>query len=491
VVSLFLMPFIVHHLGDRLYGFWSLAAAFIGYYGLLDFALGSAVSQHLCVAIGRNDPSECRAVFNAALRVQLLLGGLALLATGILAVAAPWFCEDPADAALFWKVIVVLGVNAALNFPAKTYTGLLDATLRFDIQSWLNMLGTALRAALAVWALSSGGGLLALALVTLLASLPVMALQVWFARREAPWARVDSSPTEPQRAKSLFSYGAYTAVASIADVLRFQIAPLVISGFLGLGAVTHYRIASVLTRCYFDGLCSIISPCQPVLSRLHGAGDRDGLKKVFYFTTKVSLCLSVFLCLALIFWGRPFITRWMGPQYEDAYWPLVALAVGVLLDVGQSPSIFLLYATVNHRFYMYINMAEGLLNLTFSLALVSSLGIFGVALGTLIAAMLTRTVVLPLVVCRVSGLPFGSYMKFAGGNVLRCGSLMVAATAVVAWGLTPNYIALVGSAVCATVLYAVGSWFLVFDAREREQLLTAVTHRRRTSIEPEASAALV
>src|SRR3972149_3963665 len=90
-VSLFLMPFIVHHIGDRLYGFWSLAAAFVGYYGVLDFALGSAVSQYICVAIGRDDQAECRRVFNSALRINLLLGGVVLLATAVLAVAAPWF----------------------------------------------------------------------------------------------------------------------------------------------------------------------------------------------------------------------------------------------------------------------------------------------------------------------------------------------------------------------------------------------------------------
>jgi hypothetical protein len=140
---------------------------------------------------------------------------------------------------------------------------------------------------------------------------------------------------------------------------------------------------------------------------------------------------------------------------------------------------------------MYINMAEGLLNLVFSLALARPLGILGVALGTLIAAFLTRTVVQPLIVCRVSGLHFADYMRFLGGNLLRCGSLMAAATAIAAWGLSPNYLALVGSAICATVLYAVGSWFLVFNPREREQLLTAISHRRQKSMEPEASAALV
>ncbi|HEY6938283.1 MAG TPA: hypothetical protein VI424_14085, partial [Terriglobales bacterium] len=38
-VSLLMMPFIVHTLGDRIYGLWALVATLLGYYGLLDFGL--------------------------------------------------------------------------------------------------------------------------------------------------------------------------------------------------------------------------------------------------------------------------------------------------------------------------------------------------------------------------------------------------------------------------------------------------------------------
>jgi len=484
VVSLFLMPFIVHHIGDRLYGFWSLVAAFIGYYGLLDLALGSAVSQHICVALGRGDHSESRGIFNAALRIDLLLGGIALLATALLVVAVPWFSKDPADTSLFQWIIAILGVNTALSLPVKAYGGVLDAELRFDIQSGLGFLHLALRTGLIVGTLLAGGGLLALAWVTLASSLPGMALQIWFARREAPWARIEAAPIRPERMKSLFSYSAYTGAGCIADILRFQIDPLVISGFLGLGAVTHYKVASVFTTYFTEAVIRSVGPCQQVLSRLHGAKDRAGLERVFYFATKASLCISVLICAGLIFWGKSFIFRWMGPQYVDAYWPSVALALAVLLDVGQNPSISLLYATRNHKFYAFVNVAEGILNLLISLALVRPLGILGVALGTLIAAFLIRMVAQPLFVCRATDLPFGHYMKFLGSNLLRCAALMGVAIAAASWGLKPNFVSLISSAICATAIYAAGCWFFVFTSGERAQLLAAMTKAGRKGIEP-------
>ncbi len=474
IASFFLMPFIVHHLGDRIYGFWSLAAAFIGYYNLLDLGLSSAVSQYMCIAIGRKDQAECSVVFNTALRLQLLVGGAALLVTSAVAFATPWFCHNPEDVHVFWRVIIILGINAALGFPARVYWAVLEAELRFDIQSWLANLGLALRTGLIVWAVLAGGGLLALAWVSLLATLPATALQVWFARREARWARIENRFVEPKRVRSFFSYSVYSFLAYIADIVRFQIDPLVISALIGLAAVTHYKVAGVLAQYYLQIIFVSVGMLLPVLSRFHGAGNRRGVEDVFFFGTKLSCCLSVFICLALIGWGKPFIARWMGLSYEDGYLPLVVLAIAVLLDVCQRSSADLLYATFNHRFYAWINCAEAIVNVAFSLALARPFGILGVAMGTLIGAFVIRVLVQPWWVCKVSGLYYAGYMRFLGTNLLRCACLASAAIAITAWGLRPNYFWLVTSAICATGIYAGGSWLVVFNRNERNLLLGAL-----------------
>ena len=55
LTSFLLMPFLVHHLGDRNYGFWSLAGAILGYYGILDFGIVSAVQFYVAKALGEKD----------------------------------------------------------------------------------------------------------------------------------------------------------------------------------------------------------------------------------------------------------------------------------------------------------------------------------------------------------------------------------------------------------------------------------------------------
>jgi hypothetical protein len=62
------------------------------------------------------------------------------------------------------------------------------------------------------------------------------------------------------------------------------------------------------------------------------------------------------------------------------------------------------------------------------------------------------------------------YLGLLGANLLLCGCLMTAVIAIAAWGLNPYYLWLIGSAVFATATYSAGSWLLVFNRREREQL---------------------
>src|SRR5659263_266912 len=74
IVSLLITPFVVHSLGDRMYGFWTLIGTFIGYYGLLDFGLSTAVSRYVAGAIGAQDEKECNRVITSALFIYIWVG---------------------------------------------------------------------------------------------------------------------------------------------------------------------------------------------------------------------------------------------------------------------------------------------------------------------------------------------------------------------------------------------------------------------------------
>lgn len=473
-VAFLLLPFLVHHLGDRQYGLWALVGTFVGYYGMLDLGLTSSVCQYISTAIGREDWVECNRVFNSALRIHSLLGGAVLLLTLLCAFLAPVFTHSAQDASLFWKVIVLLGLSMAVSFPIRSYVGLLYAALHFDLVAWVNLVTLALRTAAIVWAVDLGYGLLGLAAATAASGIFSSIAIVWIVHRKFSWIHVRAASLDRATTKSLFSYSFYLFMVDIADQLRFQLDPVIITAFIGLAAVTHYRIASVLTDYYMRIMISTVTVVQPLFSRLYGAGELTRIRESFLFATKISVCLASFLCFALIAWGRPLILRWMGPGYIDAYSPLVVLALAMLMDLWQVPAGNFLNAIFKHRSFAVLTLGEGILNLAVSLALVRRYGILGVALGTLVAAVLVRIIAQPWWLCKVGGIPYTKYVSHVSRNVLVCACVICLCFVAAVWGLRPSYPYLFCSALGATLTYAIGSWFFIFGPDERRTFRAAL-----------------
>jgi O-antigen/teichoic acid export membrane protein len=473
-VSLLMMPFIVHTLGDRMYGLWALVATLLGYYGLLDFGLTPAVCQHVAVALGRGDREACNAVVAASLRFFLLVAVLVLLLSGLVALCAQLFAGSVGDATLFSQIILILGVSTALSFPSRVFTGFLIANLRYDLMVGAELVALALRTGLILSVLLLGNGLVAMAWAAFTGGVSAMLLQAWWTVRKYPWLRLRLSVPDAGLARSLASYSIFSFAGQISDRLRFQADPVVISLFLGLGAVTHYRIAGTLAQQFIVLTVAVTGVFAPLLSRLYGVRDFEGMRATFFFATKISICVATFLGFGLIAWGRPFILRWMGPAYVDAYVPLVILTIAIAFDLWQAPSVDLLYAIAKHRAYACLNSVEGVLNLGLSLWLVRRYGMAGVALGTLGAMIVMRLAVQPIWVCRLSALSYREYMKTAGTTL--SGALLAAGMAwlVCGWAIAPAYVRLAGSAAAAFCVYGVAVLFLVFSSTDRRWVWSAV-----------------
>ncbi len=187
LVSMLIMPFVVHALGDHMYGAWALVASIIGYYGTLQIGLEPAINRYMARALGAKDHEECNRVFNTALR---LLSGVAvglLAVTGILAFLAHWFAKNPSDAALLWKLILILGTYTALLFPTRVLQGTLQAQLRYDRTAFIDLLSLALRTALLIVVVLRGYKVVALALVQAASGIPAIFLYIYFISKELPF----------------------------------------------------------------------------------------------------------------------------------------------------------------------------------------------------------------------------------------------------------------------------------------------------------------
>jgi O-antigen/teichoic acid export membrane protein len=473
--SFLLTPFVIHSLGDRMNGFWVFVGTFIGYYGLADLGLGWAVSRFVGGALGKGDQEECRKIFSAAMQLYTALGIAILAFTLGVAFLAPMFAHEPQEAFLFRKVVVILGLSFALSFPVRAYSGLLTAELRLDVLAATEILCLVLRTGLVVAVLGSGHKIVALAWVTFLSGLPRMAIYFLMARKQCPWLRFQRQPWLGQATKSLLSYSAVALIAKTSDQLRFNADAFVVTAFVGLAAVTHFNIAAIMAKYYMDLMIALVGFLLPLFSRLDGAGDTAALERTFLFATKLSVSAAAFVAFGLVAWGRPFIERWMGPAYKDAYPCLAVLALGWLTDLAQIPSNNMLFAVSKHKFYALANTVEGVANLVLSIYWVKKFGIWGVAMGTAVPMMVVRLLILPAYVCRVCSFSLRDYSRAALGALFMSAIGLLLPAAITLRFVGPRYPNLVFVGCVSLAIYVAVVWFAHFTRSEREILERALT----------------
>src|SRR5215831_1180957 len=86
-VGIALSRFIRDSLGNAGTGIWSLVVSFVGYYGLLDVGIRSAVGHYVATYHSRREPLQVNRILGSALAMMLLV---AAVAAAITIAAAFW-----------------------------------------------------------------------------------------------------------------------------------------------------------------------------------------------------------------------------------------------------------------------------------------------------------------------------------------------------------------------------------------------------------------
>lgn len=469
IIGFFLMPFLIHSLGDHNYGYWVLAGSILGYFGILDLGVVSAVQYHVAEAFGQEDAEHANRVLSTAFYMFAVLGLIILFLTSVTALFSHRFIKDPKDALVFRDVLLITGAGFAIGFPGRTFMGGLAAHLRWDLVSLGNIGQLFLRTLLSVAVIEAGYGIVALALVTVLSDLVTYAYYfVLLGSIQAKFS-ISLGLANIRTFKEIVNYSAFALISRIADKLRFFLDAVVVSAFVSVSAVTHYSIASKLGFSLSDFVIAAVGVLSPWFSFLFGGSDFAAIRKVLAFGTKASAFVSVTIGCCLLLYGKAFIQAWMGKPYVDAYWPMLFLVIAILVDVSQLPSVSYLFGISRHRFIAYLSLAEGIVNAILSIILVHPFGMSGVALGTLIPLLIAKLLVQPKYVCREAGISIRSYYFGFFGRTLgiSIAAMVIPWLLVFEWINRPNLLLIAILVTCQTMIAMLAAYFLIMDKEER------------------------
>ncbi|MCA9753501.1 MAG: hypothetical protein KC591_15005, partial [Gemmatimonadetes bacterium] len=79
VITFFLSPFVVHTLGDDIYGLWSLIVSFTGHYSILTLGIQSAATRYVAYAAGRGERDAMNKTVSSSLAMLMPAAALTML----------------------------------------------------------------------------------------------------------------------------------------------------------------------------------------------------------------------------------------------------------------------------------------------------------------------------------------------------------------------------------------------------------------------------
>jgi O-antigen/teichoic acid export membrane protein len=407
-VGFFLMPFIIHRLGNVAYGVWVLAVGVMAYLGLLDLGMQSAVLRFVSKGHTQNDHQGASEAISAALWVRLQISALILVLSVGLAAVFPLVFNVPAElAGDARKAIFLIGVTTAITMSVGVVAGVLSALNRYDLHNYLTTVQTAVRVIGVVAVLRTGHGIVAIAVCELIAVLVYNALLVWVAHRLYPQLRILLNKPKRETLKRIWTYSSYAFLTTIAIQLIYQTDTIVVGKFVSVAAVTYYAIAYSLCAYTSQAINSIGATFVPAASTYEAAGDTNSLLMLYKNGTRATLAVSVPILITLMVRGRSFIGLWMGPQYSHSSGTvLIILCSALLFAFANRTAQAIAFGVEKHKMSAIWAIGEGVTNLALSIVLGRRYGIYGVAIGTMVPSLIVHLVLWPGYISKLVGLSY-------------------------------------------------------------------------------------
>jgi len=486
-----LTPAMVQGLGPSEYGLWSLVYSVVGFFSLLDLGMGTGVVKCVAEATGSGDLDRRNRMLSTYAVAYATVAAIAVVVLGVLALFFNRLFSIPEDArgraiAVLWLV----GLRAVvLAFPLSLFRGVLFGGQRLLLLNSLQAASLLAYGFGAMAALARGGGIVALAVIGLVAMLAEHALYALFAARGTLGLALSLRLVEPSLLREAMSLSVSQVLIAASGLILLRTDPIVIQLVLGLSAVGVYAVALKVAENGFVLVKQFVNALAPLVAQLHGAGRAGALREVLLTGTRLACVPAVLLAVGAFALGGRALELWVGPEMRAAAPVLTVLMVSMALTVPQMVVFSLLTYTDRHRLPAQASVLAALINLGVTLALVKPLGLVGVAFGTLLATLVVDVAWVLRRGCRELGVPGGVYLREGLRPLLLPGFAQ--------WALTAGLVAMRAPASLGAVLlygapgvlaFAAVFWRTGLRPAQRETILNRL---RRLGGRPGAPAASV
>ncbi len=409
-----LPPLIDRHYGRELLGVWDLGWSLVFYIGLLTLGIGSAVNRFISRSQSTQDWDGLNAAANSALAVLLTTSAVGVL----LAIGFSWMIPltlpglSASAREVCQQLILVLGVNAALQLPEGVFNGVITGFERFTLLNAIRGVRDVLLLAIMVLLILTQQGLVSLAWSLLICELAAFAVTVFVAHRVCPQLRIHPRHCRPEVVRGVLAFAGKTVMQELARSGVYQINAQIIASFLGPGALAIFARPRALLMHLMRFVKQYAQVFVPRSAALDATGDAAALRRLLVQSSRYGLLLALPPTIVLLTMGDWLLQIWMGPEYR-VYQVTAVLALGHLFSVPQLGVYSILMGMALHGKTALFELISAACSIVLGVVLVGVLqwGLLGAAIAISLPIAITGGVLVPAYACKCVELRLSEYVR--------------------------------------------------------------------------------
>jgi membrane protein EpsK len=477
-IGIWLVPYLIHHLGVASYGLVPLATSITAYMSLLTISLNGAVSRYLTIDLQKKDNKSANQFFNTAFFGSLGLVLLMLPIAGLISYFVTDIFDVPSGQSgnarlLFFAIMaafLVTTVNS--NFAVSSF-----AKNRFDLRNGVEGSGLIARVIFIILLFNLfSPHLFYVGLSYLGGSLITLIGAVWVWKKLTPELKVCFANFDRSRLRDLTGMGGWMFINQAAMLLFLNIDLIVVNKLFGADSGGKYASVLQWTILLRSMAATLVGVLTPIILSYYARGQMDQVINVSKKAVKL-LGLTMALPIGVVCgFAAPLLSIWIGPQFSE-FAPLMWLLVGHLcINLSVLPLFSNQLALNKVKIPGIIALSMGVVNfiLAISLPLLFGWGIYGVAAAGAIVLTLKNAIFTPWYGAQILNKPWNTFI-----NSMLPGLIATIAIAIISFGIAHNFnqsswVDLIISFSIITLAYLLVVFFVVLRCDERELLISFI-----------------
>lgn len=415
-LGFFLVPFLIVKLGKEAFGLIILAEMITGFFEIVTVSVRIALSRHATFALSKNKMDDFVEYLSTGRMILFVSSAFVLLLGSVISLNFPYLFKVPPEYFSQSRILfLTITLAIAFSIPNAASWSVLYAKQRFDLINIASSLGVVIRAVCLFVYFSVAPRryvtLVAYGMIYLMMIVVQNVMIYFFHKRLMPGVRFSRKYFRRSKVREILSFSVHTSISRASSLLYQETAHIIINVYWGPAFNAIYAIAmkfpTLMSRLFSEPSWTLM----PTFTDLVARGDHERFERLFFMYSKMLAIVTFPFCFALIFFSRPLVYAWVGPDFAMAANLMVIIVAQQLIGIPFSMTgcVFNAYGKV--KIPSFVSLAMGILNVILCLLLgvTFHMKLYGIALSGIIVATFCGEGFYPSYVCRVAGFSLRRY----------------------------------------------------------------------------------